>query len=172
MGSQLLYEDEPVPSAHVEGSMRIPLLALTAVFLNGCLYTAVKSPTYLSAAVGDAGSQSPLRVGTATRADVISRFGKPTYSTEHELAIGYLWGVKVGQARGVLLGPCSNPYVGSTDVTTEDGIWLEFDDHGVLKRYVKSKWLKDKEQESWLLFCVPVPDKPRTDQIWFDEERN
>ena len=148
------------------------LVLLTAIVSSGCVYAPVKNPVYPSALVGDAGSQSPIRIGAAIRTEVIARFGKPTYSTEHQLAIGYLWGVKVGHAQGLLFGPCSTPYLGSHDDLRGDGIWLEFDDRGVLKRYVRPNRLTNREQESWLLFCVPVPDTPRADQLGsIDDEK-
>jgi hypothetical protein len=148
---------------------RIIIVIMTGL-AAGRVYVPVKSPTYLSSAIGSAGSEAPLKVGTATRAEVIARFGEPTYSTEHGLAIGYLRSAKIGHISGVLLGPCSNPYFGSNDQHETDDFWLEFDERSILKRFVVHRKDSDKDQESWLLFCIPVPDKPRADQLWFFDQ--
>ena len=145
-----------------------PLLALTALLLvaaGGCVITPAKSPEMRSEQVGQ-DSNSPVRVGVTTRDAALEILGKPNYSTQHDVAMGYLFTVKTGTARGLLVGPCT-PYIGSADVYDADDVWLEFDERGVLKRAEKHliKRHHHDMEAAWRSFASSVPDPIRPEQM-------
>ncbi len=98
------------------------------LFLVGCIYipVAVRSTNY-AAKVGDADSGRPVRVGLATREQVIALFGPPRYSDDSGRRIGYAWSVK----DGFRLSFC----FAVTDQVADRGIELDFDEHDVLYRF-------------------------------------
>jgi hypothetical protein len=138
---------------------------LPLVALGGCVITPARSPEVRSARVGyDSGS--PVRVGVTTRDTTLGILGKPNYSTQHDAAMGYLFAVKTGTARGLLVGPCT-PYIGSADVYDDDDVWLEFDGQGVLKR-VEKQLIKRHHHDmeaAWRAFAKSVPDPIRPEQM-------
>jgi hypothetical protein len=118
-----------------------------------------------SSRIGD-DSNAKVRVGVTSREVALTVLGEPSYSSRHDLAIGYLFAAKVGTAKGVLMGPC-NPYIGSTDVFEDDDVWLAFDEHGILKRVEKHLVKKhDGDAEAaWRSFAASVPDTLRPEQM-------
>jgi len=144
------------------------LLALTPLLLAaaaGCVITPVGSQELRSAQIGR-DSKAPVRVGVTTRDETLGILGKPNYSTQHDAAMGYLFAVKTGTARGLLVGPCT-PYIGSADVYDDDDVWLEFDGQGVLKR-VEKQLIKRHHHDmeaAWRAFAKSVPDPIRPEQM-------
>jgi hypothetical protein len=125
------------------------LVLLSTIGCTGCI--PVISPTHPSAAVGPAGSTAPIQVGTATRAEVIARFGKPGYRTQFDRAIGYVLPVRT--AVGIGFGPCCMP--GIINHYAYENLWVEFDGRDVVKRFVAGN---DTTEGSWIQFCSHVPD--------------
>jgi hypothetical protein len=107
-----------------------------------------------------------VQVGVTTRDAALGVLGKPNYSTQHDLAMGYLFVVKTGTARGLLVGPCT-PYIGSADVQEDDDVWLEFDEQGVLTRAEKQLIKKHHHdmEAAWRHFARSVPDPIRPEQM-------
>jgi hypothetical protein len=140
--------------------------AATLVFLTtACAFTPVKSPYMPSARIGE-GANAEVRVGVASREVALTVLGKPSYSSQHDLAVGYLFAAKIGTAKGVLMGPCS-PYIGSTDVFDDDDVWLAFDEQGTLKRVEKHLVKKHHgdSEAAWRSFAASVPDTLRPEQM-------
>ena len=145
--------------------LRTFVLALASALLVGCVYTPVAAPERLSAQFGG-DADAVFRVGAGQREAIFARFGRPSFSTQHDLACGYLFACKTGSAKGLLMGPCM-PYIGSTDTTELDDVWLEFDQNGLLRRVAKRLVvLSHKNSEAaWRQFVSTVPDKLRPEQM-------
>jgi hypothetical protein len=144
---------------------RPAFIAALLLFAGGCAYEPIASPDRRSAQFGD-DVNAVFRVGISSRDAVFSKFGRPSYSTQRDLACGYLFAAKTGRAKGLLMGPCF-PYFGATDITELDDVWLEFDDSGVLKRIEKHLVARSKNnsESAWRAFAAPVPDKIRAEQM-------
>jgi hypothetical protein len=103
------------------------LLVLTGcIFIPGFHETVEK--TNVAAKVGDASSNRPIRVGNATRAQIVAMFGPPQYVDDTGRRIGYRWTVR----NGIWLVPLcftATPRLGY------HGIELDFDEHDVLERF-------------------------------------
>jgi outer membrane protein assembly factor BamE (lipoprotein component of BamABCDE complex) len=129
-------------------------------------FTPVKVPQRRSAQVGD-GPGATIRVGETHRDTVLKKLGKPSYSTQNDLAFGYLFGVKTGTVKGLLFGPCSMPLFGTSEVWEMDDVWLEFNQDGILKRVEKRLIEKHKNDTEavWREFTKNVPDKIRPEQM-------
>lgn len=141
------------------------LLPALCLVLAGCVYVPVISPERSSAKIG-ATPKQVVRVGEADRDLVLKEFGKPTYSTQNDLAWGYLRNARIGTATGLLMGPCM-PYFGSSDVWSSDDVWLEFDDGGHLRRVEKRllRRCKYDAEAAWRTFTKSVPDNIRSEQM-------
>jgi outer membrane protein assembly factor BamE (lipoprotein component of BamABCDE complex) len=142
---------------------RILLLICLVLFGGGgCVVIPDKTVARPSAAIGSKAS-APLKVGSATREQVLARLGIPRFSSQHDLAFGYVNQVRIGDAYGVLFGMCSMPYgVGKTAAYDDDDVWMEFDQRGVLKRYVKNLMGPFRsDSEAWAKFMLTVPDSMR-----------
>ena len=106
-------------------SMILPvvLVLLGVILLHGCIYI----PTFnkhhsgvdASRKVGDSDSRKPLRVGTATRADVERVLGRSKYVNADGSEVMYTWVVQ----SGVWMSIC----FGSDEVTSMRGLRLTFD---------------------------------------------
>jgi hypothetical protein len=138
--------------------------AAIAVVANGCIYTPAEHVEYKSSWIGTDPSCS-IRVGLATRDDVLTKLGEPNYATQHDLAWGYLLKAHVGQITGLLGGPCMA--VGTAQDDRKDDVWLEFDGRGVLVRCEKLLSAKNggDDEAAWVAFAKAVPDPIRPEQI-------
>jgi len=97
-----------IDRARSEHSRRVPLrvavpavlIALGVAALSGCLFIPtgekVVSGNNVAANVGDAKSKKPVRVGSATRADVVRALGQPDYATASRDRAVYTWRVHNG----------------------------------------------------------------------------
>ena len=112
----------------------LPALLIVAgiLVLTGCLFIPTFNTTIqgtnVGAKVGDAASGRPIRVGFATREQIIAMFGKPPYMDDKGRRIGYAWTVK----NGVWIYPLC--FTGR-DQIGDRGIELDFDDHGILNDF-------------------------------------
>jgi len=134
-------------------------------FSSACVFTPVKSPERRSAQIGDS-AQAIIRIRLTDRDTVLKKFGKPSYSTQNDLAFGYLFAAKTGTAKGLLMGPCI-PYFGESEVWESDDVWLEFDERAILKR-VEYRLIKKHDNDpeaAWRQFAKSVPDKIRPEQM-------
>jgi hypothetical protein len=108
------------------------LIALGVAALSGCLFIPtgekVVSGRDATADVGDAKSKKSVRVGRATRADVVRVLGEPEYATESRDRVLYTWRVR----NGVWFYPLcfkSDPNFGTRLIE------LRFDNAGVLRGF-------------------------------------
>src|SRR5262245_28749000 len=76
------------------------LVALLSLLTPGCVFTPAKSPEIRSAQIGD-DAAARVRIRVTTRDETLSMFGKPSYSTKRDLAVGYLWTVETGTLTGL-----------------------------------------------------------------------
>ena len=131
---------------------------------TGCIVIPDKTVTRPSAVIGS-GAAPTLKVGSATREQVLARLGTPEYSSQHDIAFGYVKQVRIGEGYGVLVGMCSMPCgVGKAPAYDDDDVWIEFDQRGVMKRYVKNLIRPFRSgSESWAKFMLTVPDSMRGD---------
>ena len=143
-------------------------LAVTTSVLflgGGCVRHTIAVPDRRSEQFGE-DARAVFRVGVSSREVIYAKFGRPSYSTQNDLACGYLFATKTGEAKGLLMGPCM-PYFGTTDITELDDVWLEFDRHGILKRvekHLEARYQNDSEL-AWRAFAARVPDKIRPEQM-------
>ena len=139
--------------------------ATLLLVIPGCVVTPVKSPEIRSSQVGD-DRKAQVRIGVTPRDAALRILGQPSYSTERNLAIGYLFAVKTGTAKGLLMGPCM-PFIGSTEMYAMDDVWLEFNEDGILKCVEKQlvKKHRDDSEAAWRSFVKSVPDQIRPDQM-------
>ena len=59
---------------------------LAGIAGTGCVFVPNLSPVYRSKDVGD--PSAALKIGVATREDVLARWGKPDFRSDHDLAFG------------------------------------------------------------------------------------
>lgn len=118
------------PSLRV--ALPVVLIALGVAALSGCLFIPtgdkLVSGRDVADDVGDAKSKRPVRVGTATRDDVIRVLGQPEYATESRDRVLYTWRVH----NGVWFYPLcfkADPNFGMRLIE------LSFDDAGVLRGF-------------------------------------
>jgi hypothetical protein len=108
------------------------LILAGILVLTGCLFIPTFNTTLhgtnVAAKVGDAKSSRPIRVGFATREQIIATFGKPPYMDDTGMRIGYAWTVK----NGVWIYPFC--FTGRDQIGNR-GIELDFDEHGVLEDF-------------------------------------
>ncbi len=108
------------------------LILAGLVILTGCIFIPgfheTVEKTDVAAKVGDAGSNRPLRVGYATREQIVAMFGVPQYADNTGRRIGYEWTVRNGMWI-VPLCFTATPRLGF------HGIELDFDEHEVLRRF-------------------------------------
>jgi hypothetical protein len=113
-------------------ALPVMLILVSLLVLTGCLFIPTFNPTVqgtnVAAKVGDANSHRPIRVGFATREQIIAMFGKPQYSDDTGLRIGYAWIVK----NGVWVYPFC--FTGR-DQLGDRGIELDFNDKDVLTSF-------------------------------------
>ena len=78
----------------------LALISVGISLLSGCLFIPTFNRTLegtdASAKVGDAKSRKPLRVGSATRDDVIRLLGAPQHISEDGSVVAYTWKVLNG----------------------------------------------------------------------------
>ena len=124
----------------------------SSVALTGCsTFYPDKDVVLPSASVGESGT---LRVGVASRAEVIALFGEPGYRSKDDREFGYLFAPEIGTQKGLLVGPCSQMKFGQERVSAMDDLWLAFDKDGVLLRYEKQlvKRHDGDDEEAWQAF--------------------
>jgi hypothetical protein len=129
-------------------------------------FTPAKSPQRRSAQIGD-GPEATIRIGETDRETALKKLGEPSYSTQNDLAFGYLFAVKTGTVKGLLFGPCCVLLFGTSDVWEMDDVWLEFNRKGILTRVGKRLIEKHKNdtEAAWREFTKDVPDKIRSEQM-------
>ena len=116
------------------GILARAVLMLSAIpMLAGCLFiptfnTTIKGTTDIGAKVGDARSNRPIRVGVATRQEIVGMFGEPPYTDKTGEWTGYGWHVK----NGVWVYPFCFQAI---DQIEARGIELKFDGHDVLREF-------------------------------------
>jgi hypothetical protein len=108
------------------------LILVGLLILTGCIFIPgfheTVARTNVAAKVGDAQSERPIRVGFATRQQIVSMFGPPQYADYMGRRIGYSWTVR----NGIWLVPLcftATPRLGY------HGIELDFDDKDVLQNF-------------------------------------
>lgn len=108
------------------------LIALGLWLLSGCIYIptfdSVKQGRNASKEVGDARSKKPLRVGLASRDEVLRILGQPPLITEDRSKFAYTWEV----TRGVWIMPLC------FDTRSIEGhrmLVLSFDSAGILRDF-------------------------------------
>jgi hypothetical protein len=128
------------------------LIALGVAALSGCLFipTGEKTVSGRDAMddVGDAKSKKSVRVGSATRADVVSVLGQPEFTTESGDRVFYTWKVRTG----VWYYPLCFQSDPSFSVRA---IELRFDDQDILRGFKLTHW-----DGNWLA-THPYVDVPR-----------
>jgi hypothetical protein len=107
-------------------------IAMGLLILTGCIFIPgfheTVEKTNLAAKVGDANSDRPIRVGYATREQIVAMFGPPQYVDDSGRRIGYGWTVR----NGIWIVPLcftATPRLGY------HGIELDFDERGVLRSF-------------------------------------
>jgi hypothetical protein len=128
------------------------LIALGVAALSGCLFIPtgekVVSGNDVAADVGDAKSKKPVRVGSATREDVVRALGEPEYASESRDRVLYTWRIH----NGVWFYPlcfASDPNFAVRMIE------LRFDDAGVLRGFrlerVDGNWMANKPYAGHLI---------------------
>ena len=112
------------------------LAVLAAASAAGCVVIPLPPHTVegvnAGAKVGRAGSWTrPLKVGTATRHDVIERLGEPARSNNGGKQLAYRWRIRTGFALGLVL----SGYPPFDLIDRERIMWLNFDSSGLLTAY-------------------------------------
>jgi len=133
------------------------------ISMAGCVYvpaSPIKRPSDIVGTDATAG----IRIGETDRSTILQKLGEPSYFTEHQLAIGYVFYPTKGTWHGFLLGVCATPYVGSRDEVVVDVLWLQFDANGTLSRAQKGPVSDHKyTSDSWADFASIVPDRIHAD---------
>jgi hypothetical protein len=128
------------------------LILAGLLFLTGCFFVPTFNPTVhgtnVAAKVGDATSKRPIRVGFATREQIIAMLGNPPYSDDSGKRIGYAWSVK----NGVRIYPFC--FV-AMDQVADRGIELDFDEHDVLNGFKIAEGFKHEEGAPWGIHVIP-----------------
>jgi hypothetical protein len=146
--------------------MRRWVIGLAAMFMGtGCVFIPNPVAVCHSNEVGNAGN-APLKVGVASRADVLAHWGKPAFHSDHDRAFGYFFETNAGITIGMSGGPCVFGSIGIHQVVLDDDVWLAFDERGVLKRCDKHlyrnnwNWWTGREDVAviWQRFVKSVPD--------------
>ena len=149
--------------SHRRTRLVIPL-ALTAAglwLLAGCVYIPAFGPTVegknASKSVGSKGSRKPVRVGRATRADVVGVLGEPRAATSDRRVLAYTWVVRNGYTIWPL---CFAGY----PVNGNRTLVLRFGEDGVLRSFEVLRLNDPVIQISAMGRRFPMPDEIERDR--------
>lgn len=117
---------------HLRLILPITLIVIGTLMLGGCFFVPtfnapVNGPPPVEK-VGDAKSRKPIRVGTASREEVLNVLGPPNARTDDGRVMAYTWAVRRGYWVWPLCFMADPRYGGRTLV-------LRFDTDGVLDSY-------------------------------------
>jgi hypothetical protein len=145
------------------------LLAAAGVWLLvGCVYIPgferVTMGKDVSGKVGDDRSSRPLRLGRATREDVVRVLGEPGFVSSTGRAVAYGWGVTDGYLFNGLCPSMSETFRSSRSLV------LRFDERGVLQEYQLLKGPTPRGTTVGLkLLLIILPEDLRRD--WIEQEK-
>ncbi len=134
-------------------SLPVALIFLAAAYLSGCFFIPSRSPSWTStspdprAVVGSAHSSKPLRVSTATRAQVEFLLGPPAYVSDDNRATAYMF-----FEPGTYVVPLC---FSAQHFTRGMLLQLRFDDHDVLQSYSVKK-----QPYGLIAATYPMPPSP------------
>jgi hypothetical protein len=124
--------------------------------LTGCFFlptfNVIDKGTNVAAKVGDARSKRPVRIGLATKQQIIAMFGKPPFTDDTGRRIGYAWTVK----NGIWIYPFC---FASSDQRGDRGIELDFNENGILQGFHLVA-ADDRPTSMWEL-GMPASNLPR-----------
>ncbi len=135
---------------------RIVLWVAVATGTAGCLYSPAEPGERRTGVdnIGVADGPASLRLGTATRAQVVAQLGSPKLTGVGGRAVGYEYDPITGHRGYVALGgPCGLCGNYPWDVRTHETLWLAFNSEDVLCRAVSSR---DAHPPDWAAFCAEV----------------